>query len=172
MYLLMQPGSLAAITLAAMLSAAAVAATVPPTDAMAFVSSAAQAGMTEIAAARQALDVSKNEAVRTFAARMIADHEKAHAELMQIATSKQIPFPQALDGPHAKTVDSLRGKSGKTFDAAYAKQMVRDHAEAVELFQANVVHPDSELSAFAGRTLAVLQEHKRLADNLAANLKK
>jgi len=172
MYMLFRLGRLGAMGLAAMLSGAALAATLPPTDATAFVGSAAQAGLMEVAAARHALDVSKNEAVRTFASRMIADHEKAHAELMQIATAKHIPFPQALDAPHAKTVDALRGKSGKTFDAAYAKQMVRDHAEAIELFQANVVHPDSELASFAARTLTALQEHKRLADNLAANLKK
>ena len=106
MHPILRLGSLAAIVLGAMLSGAAVAATIPPTDATAFVSSAAQAGLMEVASARQALDVSKNEAVRTFASRMIADHEKAQAELRQIATSKQIPFPQALDGSHAKTVDS------------------------------------------------------------------
>jgi len=170
MYLLIR-GSFAAIALAAMFSGAALAAT-PPTDATAFVSSAAQAGLTEVAAARQALEASKNEAVRSFASRMITDHEKAHAELLQIATAKRIPFPAALDAPHAKMVESLRGKTGKSFDAAYAKQMVRDHAQAVELFQANVTHPDGELAAFAARTLSVLQEHKRLADNLDANLKK
>jgi putative membrane protein len=171
MYLLIQQGSFAAITLAALFSGAALAAA-PQTEATAFVSAAAQAGMTEVAAARQALVISKNEAVRSFASRMITDHEKAHAELMQLATSKRIPFPAALDAPHAKMVEALRGKTGRTFDTAYAKQMVLDHAQAVELFQANIAHPDGEVAAFAARTLSVLQEHKRLADNLDANLKK
>jgi putative membrane protein len=171
MYLLIQHGSFAAITLAAMFSGAALAA-MPPTDAGAFVHSAAQAGLMEVAVGRQALEVSKNEAVRAFATRMVTDHEKAHAELTQLATSKRIPVTATLDAPHAKMVESLRGKTGKTFDSAYARQMVRDHAEAVALFQANVSHPDGELAAFAARTLSVVQEHNRLADNLAANLKK
>ncbi|HXR51952.1 MAG TPA: DUF4142 domain-containing protein [Steroidobacteraceae bacterium] len=171
MYRLIQRGSFAAIVLAAVLSGTTLAA-VPPTEATAFVSSAAQAGSMEVAAARQALEVSKNDAVLSFASRMITDHEKAHAELMQLAAAKRIPFPAALDAAHASALDALRGKKGKSFDTAYARQMVRDHAQAVELFQANVTHPDGELAAFAARTLAVVQEHKRLADNLAANLGK
>ena len=49
--------------------------------------------------------------------------------------------------------------------------MLADHTKAVELFQANVSTPDSELSAFAGRTLPLLLEHRRLAENLDANVK-
>jgi len=143
----------------------------PPAEATAFVNAAAQAGLMEVQAAKLALNASASAAVKTFATRMVADHEKIHAELAAIAKAKQIPVPGTLDADHAKRVTSLRGLTGTSFDTAYAMQMVDDHAKAVELFQANVSQPDGELAAFAGKTLAVLQEHKRLADNLKANLK-
>ena len=68
--------------------------------------------------------------VKSLASQMIADHEKAHTELGTIAKSKQLPVPAALDAEHAKAVASLRGKSGKDFDTAYAMQVVQDHEKA------------------------------------------
>ena len=143
----------------------------PPAEATAFVNAAAQAGLMEVQAAKLARSISTNEAVKTFAARMITDHERIHAELAAVAKPKQIPIPATLDVEHASLLESLRAHSGSGFDAVYAHHMVDDHAKAVELFQANVSQPDGELAAFAGKTLAVLQEHKRLADNLNTNLK-
>ena len=144
----------------------------PQTEAGPFVASATQAGLMEIEAARVALEKSKNADVRAFATRMIADHGKTNEELKAIAAHKSIPVPSSLDSEHTKMLKPLREASSGAFDKTYATRMVADHAAAVELFQANVVHPDSELSAFAARTLPALQEHKRLADNLRANLGK
>jgi putative membrane protein len=171
MYQGIRRGLLAVVMLGMVLAEASLGAA-PPAEATAFVNTAAQAGLMEIQAANLARNVSTNEAVKTFAARMIADHGKIHAELAALAKSKQIPIPSTLDTEHAGLVESLRARSGSAFDAAYAQQMVDDHGKALELFQANVSQPDGELAAFAGKTLVVLQEHKRLADNLNANLKK
>ncbi|MET0280134.1 MAG: DUF4142 domain-containing protein [Steroidobacteraceae bacterium] len=156
----------------AALMATALPAAEAPTDPSGFVSGATQAGLVEVELAQLALASSGNVAVKQFATRMATDHRAANAELAAMAAAKGIAVPNALDADHRKMITGLRGKTGKAFDAAYAAHMVQDHAAAVELFQANVSHPDGELAAFAGKTLPVLQEHKRLADNLQANLKK
>ena len=168
---ILQTRLLAAVLLLFAFSAEAIGAA-PQTEAGPFVASATQAGLMEIEAARLALEKSGNADVRGFATRMIAEHGKANEELKAIATRKGIPVPATLDAEHTKMLKPLRDASAKAFDKAYATRMVADHAAAVELFQANVVHPDSELAAFAGKTLPQLQEHKRLADNLRANLGK
>ena len=143
----------------------------PPTESIAFVAAAAQAGKMEIEAANHALQTSGNEEVKKFARQMVADHGKIHADLLAVAKPKEIPVPDALSGEQRKMLEQLRAKSAGAFDTAYAAQMLTDHTKAVELFQANVTAPDSELAAFAGKTLPVLLEHRRLSENLNANVK-
>jgi len=143
-----------------------------PNDAVAFVSRAAQASMAEITAAELALKVSKDPATQTFARRMITDHRRSAAELATVAKSKSIPVPTALGAEQARKLEVLKGKQGAAFDRAYAALMVESHGEAVELFQANVANPDGEIAAYAGRTLAALQEHSRVAENLQESLPK
>ncbi len=51
----------------------------PPAQPQAFVLAATEAGLLEVEAARVAMNASTNSAVKTFADRMITDHEKADA---------------------------------------------------------------------------------------------
>jgi putative membrane protein len=69
---------------------------------------------------------------------------------------------------HKKALEDLRGKSGKEFDTAYAKQMVMDHNEAVTLFTGASALPDADLAAFAKKTLPTLKEHQQMAAHLDA----
>jgi putative membrane protein len=144
----------------------------PPSEPAAFVQAATQAGLMEIEAGKLAMNVSTNPDVKTFADRMITDHGRASAELAVIAKKKSITVPTDLDLVHVRTLKGLRGKSARDFEAAYAAQMVEEHAGAVQLFEANAGNRDSELAAFVELTLPVLREHKRLADQLKASLKK
>ncbi len=122
-----------------------------PTDPSGFVNGATQAGLLEVQLAQMALTTSSNPAVKQFATRMVADHGAANLELAAIAKAKGITVPAALDAEHSKMMHALHGQTGKAFDTAYASHMVQDHAAALELFQANVSHPDGELATFAGR---------------------
>lgn len=170
MHQLIQRASLALLVMSALPGIAAVP-EAAPTEPRAFVTAATQAGLMEIEAGRMAMNASTNPVVKDFADRMITDHQKAGAELAVIARRKSFTVPTELDEQHAKSLKSLRDKSAQDFDAAYAAQMSRDHAQAVALFQANTASPDSELAAFATKTLPVLKEHKRLADRLDTDMK-
>ncbi len=161
--------------LGAVLCGGAVAAPAPPsvpTEPAAFVQAATQAGLMEIEAGKIAMNVSTNSDVKTFADRMITDHGRASGELAVIAKKKSIAVPGDLDLAHVRMVRELREKSAREFDAAYAAQMVEDHAGAVRLFEANTGNKDGELAAFVELTLPVLKEHLRLAESLKASLKK
>ncbi|HEY6927104.1 MAG TPA: DUF4142 domain-containing protein [Steroidobacteraceae bacterium] len=135
-----------------------------------FVSMAAQDGMAEVDLAKLALKKSSNSDVKQFAQKMEQDHEQANEQLSSIAKSKGINIPQKLDAKHEAMMKSLSAKSGKAFDQAYAEHMAKDHSKAVALFQGAAQSSDSDLAAFAKKTLPTLEEHKQLADNLNASV--
>jgi putative membrane protein len=156
----------AAIMTTALWSVAAYGQDPSPAD---FVTQATLAGTTEVLAARTALKNSQSADVHAFAQQMIKDHSRANMRLASIAKSKGLPVPVHLDAKHRAALDSLRAQTGAAFDAAYAEQMVADHAEAVALFKSEAAaQGDADLSAFAQKTLPTLEHHKSMADALAA----
>lgn len=134
----------------------------------AFVAKAAQAGMAEVELSQLALQKSKDDQVRSFAQQMVQDHEKANTELKSIAEKHGLQVPPKTDAKHQQALQKLQGLSGAQFDAAYSKDMTKDHDEAVALFTdastAQRLNPD--LKSFAAKTLPTLQTHHRLASNL------
>jgi putative membrane protein len=76
-------------------------------------------------------------------------------------------------GPkHQKLMDRLSGLSGAEFDREYMKQMVKDHEDAVSDFQKQSTRgKDSDIRAFAARTLPTLQEHLRMAREIDSKVR-
>ncbi len=136
-----------------------------------FVSKAAQTGMAEVELGRIALEKSKSSDVRAFADRMVKDHGKANEELTTLAQSKNVEVPRQLDSEHQGMVEMMRSRSGTDFDVEYAQHMAKGHGDAIALFtQASRASGlDHEIAGFAQKTLPTLEEHKKLADKLAAS---
>jgi putative membrane protein len=132
----------------------------------AFVKMAAQAGMAEIEAGNIALAKSQDPQIRSFAERMVTDHGKANSELASLARIKGIDAPVRLDSDHRAMLDSLQGKSGPDFDAAYSQHMKMDHTKAIALFEGATRSADADFAGFARKTLPTLKEHKQLAAGL------
>jgi putative membrane protein len=154
--------AIAGVSSAAM---AADAESTPPAPSV-FVKKAALDGMTEVEAGKVALTKSQDPAIRSFAERMVADHGKANKELTSIAERKGLNPPKQLDADHKQMLDTLKGKSGKEFDQAYAEHMNMDHSKAVALFESAAKSEDADLAQFATKTLPTLKEHKALAQKL------
>lgn len=133
-----------------------------------FITMAAQSGLTEVELGKLALNKTSNPDVKKFAAVMVDDHTKANQELQSIASSKNVSVPTALDADHAAMVRSMGNRSGKEFDAVYAKHMVADHDKAIDLFETETGDTDQDLAAYAKKTLPVLQNHQQMAKRLAA----
>ena len=151
---------------AVLISVGAYAQSVTPQD---FVTKATVAGKTEVAAARIALKNSQADDVKQFARQMIKDHTQAGDELASVAKGKSLQVPAHVDAKHREALSGLRSQSGAAFDAAYAKQMVADHQEAVALFTSEAgAKTEPDLSAFAQKTLPTLQHHLSMANSLAA----
>jgi putative membrane protein len=76
---------------------------------------------------------------------------------------------QAMKGnvDHRKMMDKMAKLSGPEFDREYMRHQVADHDKAVALFEKQAKNgKDSELKAFAERTLPTLKEHQQLAREL------
>jgi putative membrane protein len=134
---------------------------------MKFAMTAAQDSMTEVELGRLAVQKGMSDAVKQFGQRMIDDHTNANQQLMQLASTKGMTLPTALDAKHAAMVQKFQAMNGAAFDRAYAKQMVQDHKKAVDLFQKQADRGmDTDLKAFASQTLPVLQGHLSMAQAL------
>jgi len=134
-----------------------------------FVNKAAIAGMAEVELGKLALKQSSDAEVKKFAQHMIDDHTKANDELKALAKKKNMQVPDKLDSEHQATVDRLAKLKGEEFDAEYKKVQVDDHVTAVELFENQSKNgADADWRKFAGDTLPTLQDHLKMARNLAA----
>ena len=130
-----------------------------------FVTRATASGQVEVELSKLALEKSQDVNIRAFAQRMVTDHGRATAELSALAGSKGLKAGSPTAEQRA-VINNLRQKTGKDFDAAYGRQMVEDHDEAVSLFSAAGTLDDKELSAFAGKLLPTLTNHQQTAHQL------
>jgi putative membrane protein len=133
-----------------------------------FMTRAAMMDMAEIQTGRLAVSQGASESVRQFGQRMIDDHTRTSQQLMQMTSVAGFTPPQTLDAKHQAAAAKLSGMTGAEFDRAYMKQMVKDHQEAVSLYQRQSTRgtmPD--LRSFASATLPALQEHLTMARSMA-----
>jgi putative membrane protein len=133
-----------------------------------FMMRAAMMDMAEIETGRLAVSQGASESVRQFGQRMIDDHTRTSQQLMQLASATGFTPPQALDAKHQAAAAKLARLTGAEFDRAYMKQMVKDHQEAVSLYQRQSTRGSMpDLRSFASATLPALQEHLSMARSMA-----
>jgi putative membrane protein len=129
-----------------------------------FIADAAQGGYAEIELGKLAKDKASSSDVKTFADRMVSDHDKANDELKDIAAKNNVTWPTALDAKHKATYDRLSKLSGPAFDRAYMQAMLKDHQEDVAAFRTeSKTGKDEDVKTFATKTLPTLEEHLKLA---------
>ncbi len=139
-----------------------------PAD-VAFVKTAAGDGMAEVKLGTLAKQRGKDGKVKEFGEQMAIDHGKANEQLKALAANKGIELSQELPKKHEAAAAKLMKLSGEEFDTAYAELMVKDHTKAVSEFEkASSSAQDSDVKAFATKTLPVLQHHLKMARELAS----
>ncbi|HXB07619.1 MAG TPA: DUF4142 domain-containing protein [Puia sp.] len=138
-------------------------ATIPPTVSQAdqkFAVDVANAGMTEIQAAKLAQQQGTDADVKKYADLMIKDHTAAADQLKAIAAKKNLTLPADISPDMQQNIADLQKKSGKTFDKAYMKMMVDDHKKVISAFENESKNgSDADIRAFADNTLHTLHHH-------------
>jgi putative membrane protein len=133
-----------------------------------FVNTAAEAGAAEVAMGKLASDHAGSTAVKSFATRIVADHQKAGDQLKSIASAKGVTPPEQLSKKDQSELDKLGKLKGAAFDKEYVKVQIAAHKDAVALFGSESKGgKDPELKQFASTTLPTLQDHLRMVQDLS-----
>jgi putative membrane protein len=137
-----------------------------------FMMDAARGGMAEVELGKLAAERATSDAVKQLGQRMADDHGKANDELKNLAQQKGVTLPTDLDAKHKQLRDRLAKLSGADFDRAYVNEMVRDHRKDVSEFKKEATRAkDSDLKAWADKTLPTLEDHLKQVQQLQAQVK-
>jgi putative membrane protein len=133
-----------------------------------FAKKAAAGGLTEVELGKLAQQNGDSQDVKDFGAKMVTDHSKINDDLKAIAAKDNLTIPEKPNAEQRDTIDTLGKKTGKAFDDAYIRGMVRAHVHDKELFTeeaANTKNPD--LKQFANDSLGVITEHLNMIEGIA-----
>jgi len=136
-------------------------------DADTYVGTAASGDLFEIRSSELALELSKDETVRDFAERMIADHRNTSEALRGAAATagEAITVPTAMMPRHMAMISELQqagaGQDRAAFDTLYMNQQRSAHAEALELHSQMAERTDipASLRTFATNTARKIEQH-------------
>jgi putative membrane protein len=141
-------------------------------DDRAFVEKAAVGGKAEVELGQLAQEKAQNEQVKQFAQRMVTDHSQANSDLVSMGDKMSLTLPTELDKEHQDIKNKLSKLNGAKFDKEYMKAMVDDHQKDVNDFQKESSSAiNSDVKAFASKTLPTLQQHLDLAKSINDSLK-
>ena len=136
------------------------------------------AGNLDVEAAKQALKMSHNAAVRAFAQEMVRDHEAVNAKALALVKKLKVtPEANATSTGLTKAADAERAKlsklKGAAFDREYVNNEVAYH-KTVNGALASTLIPsahNAELKSLLETGLTLFKEHQAHAEQLAAKLK-
>jgi putative membrane protein len=96
----------------------------------------------------------------------MTDHRQAHARLTRTERSTHIAAMPAPPPPNA-----LTALSGPQFDRAFMQDQIKNHQEAIQLFQAEAqTGQDPRLRKYASDMLPMLYRNLQQAQAIAARL--
>ncbi|WP_382311129.1 DUF4142 domain-containing protein [Hymenobacter bucti] len=125
-----------------------------------FMTKAASGGLLEVQLGQQVAQKATTPDAKQFAQQMVTDHTKANNELKALAAQKNITLPTTLGEDQQKVYDEVLAEKGADLDKKYVSAMLTDHQEDIKEFQGAVTQSsDTDIRAFAQKTLPVLQMH-------------
>ncbi len=136
-----------------------------------FANLAAHANRGEIEIGNVAQQKASNDGVKQFAKRMVEDHTNASQEMKNWASQNNFTLPSGLTADDSSTKSSLSSSSGSQFDQKYIQSQLKDHKQVISAFEKEVQDgQDPQLKQMAARMLPVLQDHVRIAEDIAGQL--
>jgi putative membrane protein len=138
-----------------------------------FMVNAASGGLLEVKLGNMAMKNAASAQVKQFGKMMVTDHTKANNELIALAKRKNIAIPSTPGNDEQDMIDKLQKQQGKDFDKDYVSMMIDDHKHDINEFQKAVDNAkDSDIKAFAVKTLPVLQKHLDKIQAIDSTMKK
>ncbi len=159
-----------ALGCASLLSAAAVKAQGADQDKQ-FLMTASQSDYTEITFSKLAEQKGTNPQVKTYAQKMITDHNKLEAEMKPFADQMGVTPVTTLDATHQQLFDQMSSLSGADFDKAYMSAMDTDHHASLDAFKTEESSTtNASLKATVKKGEKVVAQHTEMADKMAKKM--
>jgi putative membrane protein len=134
-----------------------------------FVQQAAVGGLAEVQEGQLATAQGGSATVKRFGQQMIDQHTPNNQALVALAKAKGISVPATTDATHAADAAALKNSTGAAFDTAYIVGQVTGHKKMELLMETEIQSgSDTDLKAFAEKTLPVVQAHLKMAQQLQA----
>ena len=133
-----------------------------------FVKEAASSDMFEVQSSQLAAERA-DDATKTYAKQMIADHQKTTDELQKMINSNAVAatMPTAMSSAQQSMFDKLKGLNGGDFTKLYHSDQVSAHKDAVSLFKRYADGGDhAGMKEWAIKTEPTLEDHLRMAQDL------
>src|SRR6185312_8128031 len=77
----------------------------------------------------------KDSGVKDFAKRMVSAHNIMLQQWGSVAKKYNVKTQVDFQADQKQTIDRLQGLSGSAFDQAYMDEMIREHDQALSVFQ-------------------------------------
>ena len=136
------------------------------------------AGEIDIAAAKQALDKSRNQQVRDFAEAMVRDHAAVNVKALALVkklgvTPEANATSTALSKGAAEKMAALAKLDGAAFDRAYVGNEIAYHGAVNQALGTTLIPGarNAELKSLLQTGLTLFQEHQKHAEHLSGALK-
>jgi putative membrane protein len=136
-----------------------------------FINSAEEGNLAEIESAKIVEQKATDPAVKDFASRMVTDHTQASQGLKALAKSSGVTLPAEPTAAQANQKDEWQKLSGAKLDDAYLRVQLEDHKQAISVFENEIEHGQNEaVKDYAEKTLPTLQDHIRIAEDIAGKI--
>ncbi len=139
------------------------------TASQAFIKKAIQGNLAEIAAGGLAQQKAASDAVKQYGQLLQSDHTTANQKAMEAAKTLSVEAPTEPDGAQKSEYQTLSGEQGAKFDRDFVAMMVKDHNQAIALYQQEASASDAA-GQYAKESLPTLQQHLAKAEQLTKTL--
>jgi len=93
-------------------------------DESAFLQTAAEGSMTEMALGRFASGHATDQRLKDYGYRMMEDHGRLLATLRRLAAQRQVALPDTVNDAHMQLLRSLGPEGGNWFDSTYMAEVI------------------------------------------------
>jgi putative membrane protein len=133
-----------------------------------FLRDAAQMGLAEVEFGEFLEQNADSQSLRDYGRMLVAHHTEANDQLANLAEQKGIALPEAPTPDQQRKLERLEKLDGAKLDRAAQRQAVESHVKSIQKFRlaANQAR-DPEVRAFAREQLPMLEDHLRVARQLA-----
>lgn len=133
-----------------------------------FIQEVAGDGMFEVQVSQLAASKATRPEVKSFASKLVDDHQQANNELVQLANARKVELPAAPPRAKRSAIEKLGKKSGADFDKTYITEVgIKDHKKDIKEFEkASKDVKDPQLKAWVDKTLPHLREHLAMAEKI------